>query len=149
VSWAGWAISASKENNMLEQILLALQVVLLLELLWLLKQLWANSGMPQFAEKENGFLLWLVEQGVWAAEQAWKSGIIQKELREAYVIRFIESMATKYNIKIDEQQILIFIKAVVARVLNRDKLTQTDLELIMSRLNNSSVNPSIETRGKA
>jgi hypothetical protein len=108
-------------SQFLQIALLLMLLVLAVGSILLTLQTWQGKRV-QTNERQHGILMYLIETGVWAAEQAYKSGIIPKEYREEYVIRFLQGEANKYHLSIDVEQIVVYIKAAVAQQLNQDKL---------------------------
>lgn len=108
-------------NQVLQPILLILlPVVAGAATAWLLKA-WQVKRL-ELNQQQFSTLTWLVSTGIWAAEQAYKSGLIPKNFREDYVVEFVQSMAKKYHISIDAQELLRFIKAAVGEEFNKNRI---------------------------
>jgi len=116
-------------NKVLQPVLWTVLPVLVVFVIAYLKKL-RDVEQAKLSEKQIGILDWLISTGIWAAEQAYKSGLIPKELREDYVIKFIQAEADKHHLVIDVEMLAIRIKAAVAREFNRDRLLGTSVGLI-------------------
>ena len=109
-------------------LLFALIILVIVAIAWVQKA--AQGKQADLDQKKYDTLTWLIETGVWAAEQAYKSGTLPKELREEYVIKFLQGEANKYHLAIDVGQIAVYIKAEVAKSLNKEKLTSPAIRLL-------------------
>ena len=108
-------------NNVLQPILeIVLPFLATACIAWLMKAWQAKRA--ELDAKQYSTLTWLIETGVWAAEQAYASGKLPKELREDYVIKFIQAEADRYHLVVDVAQIMVHIKAAVAKELNQGRL---------------------------
>jgi len=108
-------------NKVLQPVLLLVMPVLVcFAIAWVRKLLQVEQA--KLSERQLYLLDCLISTGIWAAEQACKSGVIDAEYREDYVIQFIQGEANRYHLVIDVGQLAYRIKAAVGRQLNQDKL---------------------------
>ena len=108
-------------NQVLQPILLiSLPVLVVAVMSWLIKS-WQEKS-ASLNQKQLNTMRWIVSLGIWAAEQAWMAGNIKKEEREGFVLNFAQSLAYKYKLNVNVQEVIVFIKAAVAEEFNKGKI---------------------------
>jgi hypothetical protein len=75
-------------------------------------------------EKQLTLLDRIIETGIWAAEQAYKAGIIPKEARLQYVIKFAQTYCDNHHIAVNVEELAVRIHAAVGKSLNAQKILQ-------------------------
>ena len=73
--------------------------------------------------KEQWLLLnWSVNTAVWGVEQAYKAGVIPKEMRLEKATEYVQNIADRAGMKISIAEIVAHIESAIGRELNKEKI---------------------------
>lgn len=109
------------ETNIINNLALAAIPILVAALLIWLSREWQIKSQ-QLNKQQYDLLRWVVSTGIWAAEQAWQAGEIDKSNRGKYVVDYCQRLAIKYHIPVDVAELSVLIQAAVAQEFNSGKI---------------------------